>query len=132
MVDPYREIYNDLKRFTWRKTNPIKQARLDVFLISEILVHKVNDLEILPSYRSDHSTVVLSLRINDLVKGKGLWKFNVSLLKDKAYINTVKKCINDTKEQYMLPVYNREFVEDNNNNDTIQFTISHQLFLEML
>ena len=32
----------------------------------------------------------------------------------------------------MLPVYNREFVEDNNNNDTIQFTISHQLFLEML
>ena len=132
MVDPYREIYNDLKRFTWRKTNPIKQARLDFFLLSEILMHNVIDLEILPSYRSDHSTVVLSLRINDFVKGKGLWKFNVSLLKDKAYINTVKKYIYDTKEQYMLPVYNREFVEDNNNNDTIQFTISHQLFLEML
>ena len=132
MVDPFREIYNDLKRFTWRKTNPIKQARLDFFLISEILMHNVNDLEILPSYRSDHSTVVLSLRINDFVKGKGLWKFNVSLLKDKAYINKVKKCVNDTKEQYMLPVYNREFVKDNNNNDTIQFTISHQLFLEKI
>ena len=46
-------------------------------------MHNVNDVEILPSYRSDHLTVILSLRINDFVKGKGLWKFNVSLLKDK-------------------------------------------------
>ena len=56
-------------------------------------MHNVNDLEILPSYRSDHSTVVISLRINDFVKGKGLWTFNVSLLKDKAYINTVKNVL---------------------------------------
>ena len=132
MVDPFREIYDDLKRFTWRKTNPIKQARLDFFLISETLMQSVNDLEILPSYRSDHSTVVLSIEINDFVKGKGLWKFNVSLLKDKAYINTVKKCIIDTKEQYMLPVYNTEFIKDNINNDMVEFTISHKLFLEML
>ena len=95
-------------------------------------MQSVNDLEILPSYRSDHSTVVLSLEINDFVKGKGLWKFNVSLLKDKAYINTVKKCIIDIKEQYMLPVYNTEFIKDNLNNDMVEFTISHQLFLEML
>ena len=132
LVDPYREKYNELKRFTWRKTNPIKQARLDFFLITETLMHSLNDIEILPSYRSDHSSVVLSLEINDFIKGRGLWKFNVSLLKDKMYVNTVKKCINDTKEQYMLPVYSKEFIEDNINNDMIQFTISHQLFLENL
>ena len=132
LVDPYREKYNELKRFTWRKTNPIKQARLDFFLITETLMHSLNDVEILPSYRSDHSSVVLSLEINDFIKGRGLWKFNVSLLKDKMYVNTVKKCINDTKEQYMLPVYRKEFIEDSNNNDMIQFTISHQLFLETL
>ena len=95
-------------------------------------MHSVNDLEIIPSYRSDHSTVVLSLQFNDFVKGKGLWKFNVSLLKDKNYVNTVKKCINDVKEQYMLPVYDTEFIEDNANNEMLQFTISHQLFLEVL
>ena len=95
-------------------------------------MHSLNDVEILPSYRSDHSSVVLSLEINDFIKGRGLWKFNVSLLKDKMYVNTVKKCINDTKEQYMLPVYSKEFIEDSNNNDMIQFTISHQLFLETL
>ena len=32
----------------------------------------------------------------------------------------------------MLPVYSKEFIEDSNNNDMIQFTISHQLFLETL
>ena len=53
-------------------------------------MHSVDDLEILPSYRSDHSTVVLSLEINNFVKGKGLWKFNVSLLKSKTYVETVK------------------------------------------
>ena len=95
-------------------------------------MHSVNDVEILPSYRSDHSTVVLSLQFNDFVKGKGLWKFNVSLLKDKNYVNTVKKCINNVKEQYMLPVYDTEFIEDNANNEMIQFTISHQLLLEVL
>ena len=95
-------------------------------------MHSLNDIEILPSYRSDHSSVVLSLEINNFIKGRGLWKFNVSLLKDKMYVNTVKKCINDTKEQYMLPVYSKEFIEDNINNDVIQFTISHQLFLETL
>ena len=95
-------------------------------------MQSVNDLKILPSYRSDHSTVVLTIEINDFVKGKGLWKFNVSLLKDRAYINTVKKCIIDTKEQYMLPVYNTEFIKDNINNDMVEFTISHKLFLEML
>ena len=132
IVDPYREVYEDLKKFTWRKKNPIKQARLDFFLISETLMHSVDDLEILPSYRSDHSTVVLSLEINDFVKGKGLWKFNVSLLKDKTYVETVKKCINYIKEQYMLPVYNADFFKDNLNNDQLQFTVSHQLFLEVL
>ena len=93
MVDPYREIYKDLKKFTWRKKNPIKQAHLDFFLISETLMHSVYDLEILPSYRSDHSTVVLSLEINDFVKGKGLWKFNGRLLKDNTYAETVKNVL---------------------------------------
>ena len=132
MVDPFRELYNNLKRYTWRKSNPIKQARLDFFLISETIMQNVNDLEILPSYRSDHSTVVLSLELNEFVKGRGLWKFNTSLLKDKDYVNAVKQCIVDIKERYMLPVYSKEFIEDNLNNDLLEITISHQLFLEML
>ena len=92
----------------------------------------VKDIKIIPSYRSDHSSVVLSLEINEFKNGKGLWKFNTSLLKDKTYVEEVKKCINKVKEQYIIPIYNLEFIKNNINNDLLEFTISDQLFLEMI
>ena len=50
----------------------------------------VQSHKILPSYRSDHSTVVLSFQINDFKRGNGRWKFNNSLLRDMEYIKVVK------------------------------------------
>lgn len=132
LTDPFRELYENSRQYTWRKRNPVKQARLDFFLVSEAIMPSVNDVKIISSYRSDHSTVALSLEINEFKNGKGLWKFNTSLLKDKIYIEEVKKCINKVKEQYMLPVYNLEFIENSINNDLLELTISYQLFLEML
>ena len=40
----------------------------------------VNIVDILPSYRSDRSIVVMSFKINEFKKGNGLGKFNNSLL----------------------------------------------------
>lgn len=131
LTDPFRELYNQKIRYTWRKTNPVKQARLDFFLISDGLMPSINNIDILPSYRSDHSTVVLTFYINEFRKGKGLWKFNNSLLKDTEYVKTIKDCINRVKEQYMIPIYNIDFLQNNDSND-MQFTISDQLFLETL
>ena len=91
----------------------------------------VENIDILPSYRSDHSTVVLSLKVNEFKKGKGLWKFNNSLLKDIEYAKLIKDCIQQIKEQYMIPVYDLEFVR-NNENCHIQLKISDQLFLKTL
>ena len=91
----------------------------------------VNNVEIVPSYRSDHSTVVLYFHINVFCKGKGLWKFNNSLLKDIEYVKTINKCINRVKEQYMIPIYDIQFLLNNDLND-VQFTISDQLLLETL
>ena len=45
------------------------------------------------SYRSDHSSVVLSCKTNEFIKGKGFWKFNTSTLLDKDYIELTKKVI---------------------------------------
>ena len=130
-VDPFRELHEQTRRYTWRKPTPLKQARLDFFLITENLMPSVQNVDILPSYRSDHSTVVLSIKINEFKKGAGLWKFNNSLLKDSDYVKAIKECINRVKEQYMIPIYNLEFIQTNNYND-LQFTISDQLFLEIL
>lgn len=83
------------------------------------------------SCRSDHSPVVLYCKINNLKRGRGFWKFNNSLLTDKDYVNIVKKTINDVKIQYSCPVYNADNVL-NIDNDTIQFTIKDQTFMDIL
>ena len=128
LVDPFRELYPDV---TWRKRNPFKQSRLDFFLVSDSFFHSVCDVKIENGYRSDHSPVIFSFKINEFMKGKGLWKFNNSLLHDTEYVRSVKKHINDVKEQYSAHVYNKEVLRDIDNLD-IQLIIDDELFLEIL
>lgn len=73
LVDPFRELNPELRRYTWRKKTPFKQARLDFFLLSDNILSFLKNCSIEPSYRSDHSRVVLDLEINPFVRGKGLW-----------------------------------------------------------
>lgn len=131
LVDPFREMFETEKRYTWRKPTPLKQVRLDFLLVSEGVMTRVENIDILPSYRSDHSTVVLSFKINEFKKGEGLSKFNNSLLKDIEYAKLIKDCIQQIKEQFMIPVYNLECVR-NSENCPIQLKVSDQLFLETL
>ena len=77
-----------------------------------------------------HVLFVLSFQINDFKRGNGLWKFNNSLLRDMEYIKVVKECIQRVKEQYMLPIYNLEYIIENEQN--LEFQIPDQLFLETL
>ena len=37
LSDIYRDTYPNMKRYTWQKSNPLKQARLDYFLVSNAL-----------------------------------------------------------------------------------------------
>ena len=131
LKDPYRELYPDLKKYTWRKKNPVKQARLDFFLISNNLMYMIQKIKIENSYRSDHSGVVLHMTLNKLKKGPGLWKFNNLLLRDKEYVNEIKKIITDIKIQYSVPIYNMENI-NTITNENIAFTINDQLFLDTL
>jgi exonuclease III len=80
LKDIFSDNHPDLKRYTWRRKNPVKQARLDFFLISESLQHMVPSINHENSYRSDHSSVVLFCKLNEFKKEKGFWKFNISLL----------------------------------------------------
>ena len=45
----------------------------------------------------------LELKVNDIKRGKPLWKFNNSLLRDKEYAKLVKDTILKVKQQYSLP-----------------------------
>ena len=130
-IDIYRERNPDARRFTWRVGNPIvKQARLDMFIISSNLEGYVVGCGIQPGYRSDHSIVTLNIDYTTQVRGRGLFKFNVSLLRDLEYVNIVKKTIRDVACEYSLPVYSLEYVEQNPSK--VQFKIDPSLFFEVL
>ena len=70
LSDIYRDLHPDTKRFTWKRRNPVKQARLDLFLASSNILDITNTCEIRASYRSDHSTIELEMKINKFLQGK--------------------------------------------------------------
>jgi hypothetical protein len=55
-------------------------------------------------------------------RGRGLWKFNNSLLNDIEFLDTIKNRILDVKKQYAVPVYNNDRISDIHDNE-ITFTI---------
>ena len=131
LVDPFRENFPTLKKFTWRKRNPCKQARLDYFLISENLMQFLKKSSIESSYRSDHSMITLELNFTNFEHGNSYWKHNNSLLSDIEYLKQINEKITEVKRQYAVPIYNLDNI-DNIPIDELQLTITDQLFLDVL
>lgn len=100
-------------------------------MISESLIDDICEINIGNSYRSDHSPVILTLKINEFIKGRGLWKFNNSLLQDPEYVKLIKQQIANTVEQYKMPVHRGVALHSIDNLD-IDFSINDQLLLETL
>ena len=72
------------------------QSRLDYWLISNHLMYDFHQQDIKPGLRSDHSLVTLSFKIkNTQQKGRGFFKFNSSLLRDKIYVEKVNELIQE-------------------------------------
>ena len=55
------------------------------------MIYDLIDTDIHPSIKTDHSLISLKYEIkNSVQKGRGFWKFNSELLKDKDYVGIVK------------------------------------------
>ena len=130
LIDTFRYFHPHVKRYSWRKRNPVKQARLDFFLTSNTMSDIIDNCYIRHSYRSDHSIIELSITLNNFEKGKGVWKLNVGLLKNPDYVNLVNRIIEDEKLKYALPVYNIEYIK--NTDKKLNFSIDPDKFLEMI
>lgn len=131
LFDPFRELHPSMKRFTWRRKNPLKQARLDFFLITENMINLVKASKIETGYKSDHSMITLTIVMDEFEHGKSLWKHNNSLLTDMEYLKIINAKILEIKQQYCLPVYNLDNIDDIPNNE-LQFSINDELFLDTL
>ena len=126
LSDIYRDLHPDTKWLTWRRKNP----RLDLFLASSNIRDIMNTCEIRASYRSDHSMIELNLTINSFSQGKGIWKFNNSLLECPEYVYLINRIIEEEKLKYAIPVYEPNYVK--NTFTSFEMIIDHDLFLEML
>ena len=61
LVDPWRQLHPDTKSYTWRQPTPLKQSRLDYFLMSSDIFSLVRKCEIGFGYRTDHSMISLDI-----------------------------------------------------------------------
>ena len=100
LLDPWRTCYPDDMKYTWHQPSPVKQSRIDYFLVSEDMFALMENTKTISGYRTDHSAIVFCFSASLAKRGKGYWKFNSQLLRDSEYINLVKTCIKNTISEY--------------------------------
>ena len=110
LKDAFRYFHPNIRRYTWRRKNPIKEARLAYFIVSEAFTDLLSECNILPGYRSDHSILELNMEFSKFERGKGLWNLKCNLLTNANYVNLVNDAIQEVKLQYAVPVYSLYFL----------------------
>ena len=97
LVDVWRIRNPNIKRYTWRQRTPQISSRLDIWFISRSLCDSVDDTDIIPAIKSDHSPILLSVKTNKNYTGKGLWKVNNSFLEEENYVLGITRLISEIK-----------------------------------
>ncbi len=98
LSDCRRDLNPTTRRYTWHSRGI--SSRLDYWLISDHLLNEIHSFDIMPGLHSDHSILKITLRNNDLVRGKDFWKFNNTLLHDTYYDNQIKHIIKYCEDEY--------------------------------
>lgn len=70
-------------------------SRLDMFFISNSLLNSAENCVMQARYRSDHSFVILDLKIEENKRGPTYWKFNNSLLKEQKFVQAANTIIEE-------------------------------------
>ena len=78
LVDVWRELFPTTKRYTWRRTRPLQQSRLDYIFISDNLFRcRQAKSRIDPGFLSDHSFVYAEIDARNPSRGPGIWTMEV-------------------------------------------------------
>ena len=126
LIDPWRANHTDERKYTWRQHSPIKQSRLDYFLVTEDIFALTKNSKIIPGYKTDHSAITLTFCATLGKRGRGYWKFNSQHLLDNNYVEKVKTCLRDTLEEYAIPGENLDDLLN------VQLKCNDQLFFEII
>ncbi len=99
MVDVWRVLNPSIRRYTWHGRG--KASRLDYIFTSDCLLNTVSKCDILPGSHSDHSLLLVDFGQGDNTsRGRGLWKFNSTLLKDPVYVKNIKALLQSSRKKH--------------------------------
>jgi len=100
--DIWRVLNPETEEFTWRNKSFKIQCRLDFFLISKTLNDLTDKCKIFYAPETDHSAILIHIKSHELKheRGPGFWKFNLSLLKDEAYVTKLRTEIPNFQLKY--------------------------------
>ena len=96
LLDIWRQMHPQDREYSFYSHPHKTHTRIDNFLLSTQLFHRVLDIEYLPRLLSDHSPLVLSISILTKVNGAYRWRLNSTLLKQPEL------CIHQRADQYFL------------------------------
>ena len=97
MIDIWRQNNPSKLSYTWKRQN-IK-VRLDYIFVSNTLQNSVSKVQINHPYKSDHSVPWIQFNMSGFQRGPGLWRLNVSLLKNPELVQKVTETINKIRYQ---------------------------------
>ena len=101
LLDIWRCLYPETKRFTWRRRKPDIHCHLDFFLTSSSLSTAITNADILPGFKTDHFLISIHLANNANPRGPGFWKLNTSFLLDEEYVGLIKNTMIDVANEYV-------------------------------
>ena len=101
LVDIWKLQHPDTDRYTRHEKTRygFRQSRIDFFVVPSFLEFTIDNTDIIPGFRSDHSLLSLTLNVEDTpTRGPGLWKLNISLLQNEDYVDLIKQTIHHAKQ----------------------------------
>ena len=100
--DIWRVLNPEAKQYTWIRYLPTPQfSRLDFFSIAEDLMSTVKSCKTMLGFKADRSFVEMVISENCMTRGKGLWKFNATLLEKPEFVFKIHNTIELAEKRYV-------------------------------
>lgn len=93
VLDIWHHFNPNRFRLTWRSGD--RKSRIDYILLPRSMIQMTTLVDVLPSFNSDHSIPTVDIIDNPNRRGRGYWKMNTELLRDKKYIETINQLLEE-------------------------------------
>lgn len=105
LIDSWRSQHPYVKDFSWIRmfrnndifqNNPMSSftaRRLDYIFINKLTNSFLANTEMIHFSGTDHKAIVATFKTDNFPRGRGLWKFNESMLEDNSFIDTMSAFI---------------------------------------